>query len=842
MSTEPNATSQSEPVESVEVMYAARESSVGNPQLLAGMVYQTLGPHTSDPVVAEVLELGIEPLQGDCPFPHHAVMRSHTKSVVFTHGNHAFIYALGSASKANSQQGENQFVETLCETLVALRPRRLYIHEFTRMVRSADWSNKLMRTLRDTGTVVHTGGVEIDVRTADGRLQYLLLTLIADQDRIRLLVKLFGGVVNKHQRGQWILGKESVPLGYRLEDGKIVLDESQVESTRQLISLMADPSLSARVVIDLAGKAGCTSPTIQRIHGPDATFADVRRADSRLRSLLDCLDVWEHGRVVLRLPNPFPGMKRYGEYEVTDPSPPEHFGFVEFPYELEQPEGGWAAPEVFEAARQRGLSRKQRQALGRVAPTGGASHRKRRPLSGWAAWSNESHHYRLSGNSTFYLLFQRPLLDGVAWTDDRGRNADRIASIDTLELHQAIVDWCLAALRNGAGVELIDALRFWHLPDVRVSVVDEDERKQRLLVSEIDDTTRSYEQARRNANRTTDPDLVDDFPADAALLRGKLRQLEKQLDELGSDTALPTLEQFTSDASFIAHGIAALAHCGADAPAELAAQLSEVLEFTNVALDQVARTVTFTFRLLLPADGKVAYFGPITATVANRAYPGTLKGLPRLEEARTLLCDQSADSPHRATRQLAARLVEIGWSPLAASTLARSGVEPLYRIALQLLGDNQPLDDLDPELVQHVLATYADPKFTWNPRYHHVDCTTRQRLIDLVLAAGGQVTHEDLLNQLDGSGVQPADVTIMSLPQTFGTAPTWPPSILRIGDWGRRSPRSTRSLLVVECPHCDGWASTAVRTPEVPTGLLCPDCRRMPTADSPLFPRLYTGL
>jgi hypothetical protein len=410
------------------------------------------------------------------------------------------------------------------------------------------------------------------------------------------------------------------------------------------------------------------------------------------------------------------------------------------------------------------------------------------------------------------------LLDGVAWTDDRGRNADRIASIDTLELHQAIVDWCLAALRNGAGVELIDALRFWHLSDVRVSVVDEDERKQRLLVSEIDDTTRSYEQARRNANRTTDPDLVDDFPADAALLRGKLRQLEKQLDELGSDTALPTLEQFTSDASFIAHGIAALAHCGADAPAELAAQLSEVLEFTNVALDQVARTVTFTFRLLLPADGKVAYFGPITATVANRAYPGTLKGLPRLEEARTLLCDQSADSPHRATRQLAARLVEIGWSPLAASTLARSGVEPLYRIALQLLGDNQPLDDLDPELVQHVLATYADPKFTWNPRYHHVDCTTRQRLIDLVLAAGGQVTHEDLLNQLDGSGVQPADVTIMSLPQTFGTAPTWPPSILRIGDWGRRSPRSTRSLLVVECPHCDGWASTAVRTPEVPTG------------------------
>lgn len=831
------------PVEPVSEMYAARESSTKSIQLLEGMVYQTLGPHASDPVVAEVLAEGLKPLRGNCPFPHIVSQVGRTKSVLFTHEDKAFLYALGSASLANSNEGENQFVQTLCEALEVLNPQRLYIHEFQRMVRSADWAGKLMRTLRRTGTIVHTPGFDINLRTAEGRLQFQMWTMIADQERTTLVSRLFAGLVNKHRRGEWLFGPLSVPPGYLLANNRIVLDEAQIEPVKSLIALLADPSLGARSVLDLAGAVGCTSLTTKRFHGEDATFADLRRADSKVRSLLDQIPVWEHGCYVLRLPNPYPGVDRFGEYEVLEPNPPDHFGYIEFRYELDVPSGGWASPEAFEAARHRGLSRKERLALGPVAPTGGAAHRKRRPLSGWPTWCDDTHEYRISGNSFFYTLYRRPQQEGLSWTDDRGRNADRLASIDTLEIHGAIVESTVAALRNGAGVELIDALRFWQLSELRSNIVNDSDRKARRVAADVEHLSKSYEQARRNANSVSDPELCKDFLADANSLHAKLQSLRAESAQLASQTRLVDPDSFTSDAGFIAHGMAALANCGERAPAELSEQLAQILRIDAAEIDHLDRTVTFTFHLLLPADGKVALFGPVRATVANRAYRATLKGLPGLEQARTVLCDRfDQPSPHFATRELAAALVKSGWSPLSSGTLARSGVEPLYRIAFHHLGIGPKPAELDPRYVERVLATYSDPEFRWNARYHHLDCTTRQTIVDALVDAGGELGHQELIDKLQGTSVDHLDINLVSRDQSFGKAPSWCASVLRIGDWDNRAPRSTRSLRLVGCVHCDGWASYVVRAPEISAALLCRNCLRMPLPDSPVFPIGYLAL
>jgi hypothetical protein len=55
----------------------------------------------------------------------------------------------------------------------------------------------------------------------------------------------------------------------------------------------------------------------------------------------------------------------------------------------------------------------------------------------------------------------------------------------------------------------------------------------------------------------------------------------------------------------------------------------------------------------------------------------------------------------------------------------------------------------------------------------------------------------------------------------------------------RRTNCPSNLLTLMPCPHCGGWATLAARVPEVPGGLLCPDCLRMPVDRSPVFPDDY---
>jgi hypothetical protein len=236
--------------------------------------------------------------------------------------------------------------------------------------------------------------------------------------------------------------------------------------------------------------------------------------------------------------------------------------------------------------------------------------------------------------------------------------------------------------------------------------------------------------------------------------------------------------------------------------------------------------------------------------VTNRAYRKTLRDSGDTQRVRAWLQERMGATDedlgagaHRAVQVLTDQLHTVaGWSKLAAGTLARSGVAPLYAIAAHLLWEESLPDDLDPVYVDLVERNYSSAQFSWNGRHHALDCSLRQRCVDAVLTAGGELRMDELEAALADTKVEATRITIFSRPQQLGCAPPWEPCLERRGSWIRQRPKRARSLAAVPCPHCGGYASRVVRTPETPACLLCPTCRRMPTAASPVFPEVYLRL
>jgi DNA invertase Pin-like site-specific DNA recombinase len=400
----------------IEHAFAARESSMYSFALMEGMVTQTLAPHLNLPGVREVFAVGITPLTApeQCPFYVHTLRAHRTNAATFAHEGSVYLYSLGTAAQVNTPEGDNAWMNVLIDFVRQWRPQNLYVANFNRLIRSALFSGELMKAFEATGTVLWANGIRIDLNDGQGRVLWQTLAMLSDLERESIVQRLFAGVVNKYRRGEWILTAEAVPAGYRLVDNRPLLDHDQVDAVRHLITLLADPTLSARQVVDAAGEIGLTSPTIQRVHGTEATYSDVRRADSKVRSLVRLVPTWSTGVYEARLPNPFRGVDHIGELQVVDSTPDQPHGFVAFTYELQVPEGGWGSADVLAAVARRTSER--RRALNRGdALNGAAAHRRRRrPLAGWASARAQDGSVRfLSGDGTNYLVMhQDPAASG----------------------------------------------------------------------------------------------------------------------------------------------------------------------------------------------------------------------------------------------------------------------------------------------------------------------------------------------------------------------------------------------------------------------------------------------
>jgi hypothetical protein len=208
-------------------------------------------------------------------------------------------------------------------------------------------------------------------------------------------------------------------------------------------------------------------------------------------------------------------------------------------------------------------------------------------------------------------------------SNDGGRTADRVASIEPRELHQAICDAAIAALRAGAPIERLDGLEYFHLRGSGSGFGVRNVAKQRreLLETQIARQQTVAEQARANANIATSDRLRVAFLQDAEHAYVELGHLEKQLQQLDQDDQpIVTPDQFEGEIDFIAHALAQLATTRTTPSGDFGEAVRQVITDVRIVPNPARRTCDVSFCLLLPADGMVLRFGPIHTSVTNRAY------------------------------------------------------------------------------------------------------------------------------------------------------------------------------------------------------------------------------
>lgn len=392
------------PSRRIKHLVVCRESGEYAYVLIEGMIGQTVGSLLHLPGAGDVLAAGLSPLTGNSPFTTVEYRKKRTNAVVFEHMGVVYLYSMGSASKANLSAGENVFIELLCEILSEYRPENLYVATFNRLLRSLDFSSRLMTSVKNDVDVVHCGTAAIDVRTPAGKAQWAVYAMVADMERDSIVQRLFAGTVNKYMSGKWHLSEDVIPPGYLLgHDGVVRPDSTQQQKIRLLIEALADTTWTSNQVVQLAGRLGFTSATLQRIYGPDATYADISRPNSKVASLMDWLPTYATGVVEIPQVNPFPGAKSFRTLKVEG-AETDGCGFVRFRYDWGLPDGGWAPAEVISAAMKRTRGRKARTS------SGGAGHANRKPLAGdWSEWSDDSGTFHISGTTQHYVVLHHPI-------------------------------------------------------------------------------------------------------------------------------------------------------------------------------------------------------------------------------------------------------------------------------------------------------------------------------------------------------------------------------------------------------------------------------------------------
>lgn len=385
----------------VRGLVVIRESAAYGYLLLEGLVGQTLRGIAADlPGVADVAKEGAGPARLQSRFELIDLSRDGTRVVVFDHCGVYYLYSLGSAATQIGEREENTFIEVLCELLAALKPQVLYVSTFSRLIRSTRFGGQLESACAKYVGEIRTGNATIDLNTDAGRIMWTTLTMVSSMERDVIAQRLFGGLINQYMRGEYVGGSHSTPPGYMLDDEhRLALDTPFVPAVKELLRMIADPELTCREIVDAAGKNGLTSPTIQRHHGPNATYADIRRADSKIASIIDWIPAYRTGCLTMTYAVPYRGLDDFGGLPVLTDQHGEPYVELEFP--LEVPEGGWAEPEILTAASQRALGTKAK----RSQPSRGP--KKRKPLVGWAQWEQDGWEFRVGSQQDRYRIMRQ---------------------------------------------------------------------------------------------------------------------------------------------------------------------------------------------------------------------------------------------------------------------------------------------------------------------------------------------------------------------------------------------------------------------------------------------------
>jgi len=354
--------------------------------LLLGLVEQTLAHVADRPATAVARELGIRPvLEGSaCGVPVWPITCGRAKAVLFEIQGDFFLYAMTSAARTN-EAGENDWTVLLGAVVEALRPEIVQVATLSRLVRSLQHSSLVLHSMSRHVDEVRAGNTVMRLRGEGqeaGQIMWTMLSMVAASERNLIVQRLTAGTVAKYRRGEWILGRASVPLGYALDAaGRLVVDPAQAPALRQAFAWMADPHLAGWEIVRRLGDLGVTAPHTEQRHGPGSTVADHTSPEAYIDQLTRWSGLYLTGTHVTYRLNPFEGAQHIAGMPVIREGGRER---LRFEYEIGRPDVDLAIIEA-------GLEGRRQRSAG-AAERGGASH-DRVPAVTQTAWIQDGFEY-----------------------------------------------------------------------------------------------------------------------------------------------------------------------------------------------------------------------------------------------------------------------------------------------------------------------------------------------------------------------------------------------------------------------------------------------------------------
>lgn len=124
------------------------------------------------------------------------------------------------------------------------------------------WSRDVLHYLHTTteiakrGARFHALAEGFDAATPEGRFAATLMAAVAEQERARILERTVGMRFALRERGLWVMGLP--PLGFRVEEKRLVVDETTAPFVRRLYELLATGSSLTVARIELEREFGWT--------------------------------------------------------------------------------------------------------------------------------------------------------------------------------------------------------------------------------------------------------------------------------------------------------------------------------------------------------------------------------------------------------------------------------------------------------------------------------------------------------------------------------------------------------------------------------------------------------
>ena len=846
-------------------LFVVRESAVSNRMLMQGMMQQTLEPHRDKPGVTEALDLGLSVLDEHVSVRDHVVIRhGRTKVVVFWREDSYFVFSMASAaSTIGGDSADNAFVLVLADLLELLRPSMLVAATFSRLIRAAEFSGRLLGATQRYVREVVLGETRFDPVSEAGRIQWQTLSMVSDMERRAIVQRLTVGALHACAQQQWLSGDLGYPPGYRINnDKRLEVNDDEVEATREMLHLLADGSMPAWQLCERIGALGLSTPKLRKMaekraemEGADpgsVTVAAARSPSSMVRTLRNWVHLYETGQHRRIVANPFPRISQLAGYKVKQGLKPEAEhpnGSFEFIFEPGVPAGGWVLAEVTQ--RIRDLIH-QPSGPSSAKARGARSHRTLMPLLGLPEWNNHDHQYRLASEHDRYLLLRRPArFIGESWTDAQHRyhrEVQRLAVIKPASLHRSLAEGIAEAIRDGITAERVAGLSATVTREGLVAYRSSLTNRRIRLSQELEDLERRAKNARRNANDTVDEDLRRGYLDDHEILHDKLKQRRRQLQELEEEDRAgpaPLDDTFDVEGAYLARALGNLASTNVRASADIATALRTVLDDFRLQAD--AYQATWRCHVLVPTDDGVVRLGPASGTVSNVAVVNrALHGNRDKEFVELFLRDgmsiDELQGLRRIGRQHARQLLynglaELGLSETACSALASCPIpEPRQAVWAALAGTCTA--DLDQAYIEHISRTYCGDQTPWYGNRWIYPPGKRQQILNALTVLGGSSSPEQLAEHV---GVARQYILTVARPRQRaapGDVATYPPILTATTD-GNHAKARVREVSLITCPHCSGTANIIVRVPEVPTAVLCPNCRRLPLSTSPTFPASY---